>query len=81
MTKTEALELVTYWNGGVQAESADGNRWFKVYAADPDSDRAILEAGYDMMPADFREEHESADSALDALALLVSPELWQIAAD
>lgn len=70
-----ARELVEYWNNGVYAEH--GNRWFKVYAAEPDSTRTIFEAGYDEMPADYREEHNGADSALSAMAQHVSPEEWQ----
>jgi hypothetical protein len=75
MDMQEAKQLVTYFNNGVYAQR--GFRWFKVYSAEPDSRRTILEAGYEMMPADYREEHDTPESALASLAEIISPDQWQ----
>lgn len=74
MDKATAVELVQ-WNMGVQAEK--GNRWFKVYpTSEPGGLPIILEAGYEMMPADYREEHDDVDSALQSLEESIAPEFW-----
>jgi hypothetical protein len=80
MDMQEAEQLVTYFNNGVYAQrphAVYGFRWFKVYSAAPDSRRTILEAGYEMMPADYREEHDTPESALASLAEIISPDQWQ----
>lgn len=74
MTNQEAKELVQ-WNMGVQAEK--GNRWFKVYpTSEPGGLPIILEAGYEMFPADYREEHDTPEAALDSLQKSVDISLW-----
>lgn len=75
MNMQEAISQVTFYNNGVQAQK--GSRWFKVYAAEPDSNRIVLEAGYDMMPADYREEHDSVEEALRSLQEVVDIANWQ----
>lgn len=74
MNRQEALENVR-WGYGVQAEK--GNRWFKVYpTSEPGGLPIILEAGYDMMPADYREEHDTPEDALDSLEESVPMSEW-----
>ena len=74
MTNQEAKELVQ-WYMGVQAEK--GNRWFKVYpTSEPGGLPIVLEAGYEMNPADYREEHDTVEAALASLSESVAPELW-----
>lgn len=75
MTREEARKMVSFYGGTVYAE--DDNRWFKVYAFEPGSERIVFEAGYEMMPADFREEFTDVDAALDELEGLVGPDAWQ----
>lgn len=76
MTNTEALEQISYFNNGVCAEK--GNRWFKVYGTEPDGNgKTVLEAGYEMMPADYREEHDTPQAALDSLQENIDISQWR----
>lgn len=76
MTRQEALEQIGYFNNGVYATK--GNRWFKVYGTEPDNPGCtVLEAGYDAMPADYREKHDTPEAALDSLQQSIDISQWR----
>ena len=57
-----------------------GGRWIKVYGYEdfdsPTGETFVLVAGGDMMPADYREEHDSIDDVLKSMRGVADLRRW-----